>query len=597
MIPDKTMEEIFLRCLPTEQGRRASLNPEDAPVLLTHVCRRWREIAINQAPLWTLLRIRPSPWFFTQQPSLLLEIASDALKRSAGYSHRLELHIPYTMGYTTPSNPPLFLKPLLMFNGALTTLTLRKIPPIELVDLRRGLFPSLESLALSFPVSLAPGEVLKLQGKGIDAFGDAPNLRRVAVDCSIHCDFAPDPDSTTLHMQISLPWSQITHLFRMSRESSIRKALEDCLATAANRLRYLSLELGQDDFAHLDFDFLSSNLPVTQYSNVESLTISTSASGRGIRYPLFFEDAAFPNLKNFRIQGLILDFDLMRLSWPTFLEERFIGKLREFKHLEYLSLCVLSANPATLERILSAVPQVKTLDLQIYNNYRSIFETLTYQCDPADSLLPGLHTLVIEAGWSEAHDRYADDDVYEAHDGYEDDYGSEAHDGYETHDEDEDHDGYETHDEEEDHDVHVYETHYEDDVHDGYEGHDDDEVHNEDEAHDGYEAHNENEARCGYKDIQTIDATAFEAFLESRTQCPDEFRLRKVVVYGSFDGDVNETIVDFIRCLNSYRSRGLEVELRVVMDQVRGATRILSDTLWVDRDPILAQWPEVSVVA
>ena len=69
------------------------------------------------------------------------------------------------------------------------------------------------------------------------------------------------------------------------------------------------------------------------------------------------------------------------------------------------------------------------------------------------------------------------------------------------------------------------------------------------------------------------------------------------MVYGSFDGDVNETIVDFIRCLNSYRSRGLEVELRVVMDQVRGATRILSDTLWVDRDPILAQWPEVSVVA
>ncbi|KAJ3718469.1 hypothetical protein C8R42DRAFT_585997, partial [Lentinula raphanica] len=54
-LPIETMAEIFMHCLPTHRFPIRSL--KEAPLLLTMVCRRWREIAMAHPRLWSALHI------------------------------------------------------------------------------------------------------------------------------------------------------------------------------------------------------------------------------------------------------------------------------------------------------------------------------------------------------------------------------------------------------------------------------------------------------------------------------------------------------------------------------------------------------------
>ncbi|KAF6763721.1 hypothetical protein DFP72DRAFT_1163659 [Ephemerocybe angulata] len=56
-LPDDVYREIFPYCLPTESY--ATPNPLDAPIVLTHVCRRWRHIAHSTPRLWSRLHMDP----------------------------------------------------------------------------------------------------------------------------------------------------------------------------------------------------------------------------------------------------------------------------------------------------------------------------------------------------------------------------------------------------------------------------------------------------------------------------------------------------------------------------------------------------------
>ncbi|KAJ7709461.1 hypothetical protein B0H17DRAFT_915327, partial [Mycena rosella] len=50
-LPSEITCEIFHQCLPTWVHRNSS-EPWEAPVLLSHVCRAWREIALSTPALW-----------------------------------------------------------------------------------------------------------------------------------------------------------------------------------------------------------------------------------------------------------------------------------------------------------------------------------------------------------------------------------------------------------------------------------------------------------------------------------------------------------------------------------------------------------------
>ncbi|KAJ6560449.1 hypothetical protein B0H19DRAFT_1147755 [Mycena capillaripes] len=53
-LPPEITSEIFVHCLPTPAEReRDVVNTAEAPLLLTHICREWRQIAISTPALWT----------------------------------------------------------------------------------------------------------------------------------------------------------------------------------------------------------------------------------------------------------------------------------------------------------------------------------------------------------------------------------------------------------------------------------------------------------------------------------------------------------------------------------------------------------------
>ncbi|KIK66631.1 hypothetical protein GYMLUDRAFT_111336, partial [Collybiopsis luxurians FD-317 M1] len=54
-LPTEILIEIFVHCLPTDSYPVRSL--KEAPLLLTTVCRSWRNVAIGSAHLWNALHV------------------------------------------------------------------------------------------------------------------------------------------------------------------------------------------------------------------------------------------------------------------------------------------------------------------------------------------------------------------------------------------------------------------------------------------------------------------------------------------------------------------------------------------------------------
>ncbi|KAJ3719329.1 hypothetical protein C8R42DRAFT_673467 [Lentinula raphanica] len=58
-IPEEVLAEIFVHCLPTERNAVRSL--DEAPLLLTTICRDWRRVALDIPRLWRTLHISIPP--------------------------------------------------------------------------------------------------------------------------------------------------------------------------------------------------------------------------------------------------------------------------------------------------------------------------------------------------------------------------------------------------------------------------------------------------------------------------------------------------------------------------------------------------------
>ncbi|KAF9454049.1 hypothetical protein P691DRAFT_657417 [Macrolepiota fuliginosa MF-IS2] len=65
-LPVEVFQEIFFRCLPEPSNdsthpvswhRETLSSPENAPLLLCHVCRQWRDIALSSPNLWTTMSV------------------------------------------------------------------------------------------------------------------------------------------------------------------------------------------------------------------------------------------------------------------------------------------------------------------------------------------------------------------------------------------------------------------------------------------------------------------------------------------------------------------------------------------------------------
>ncbi|KAJ7167601.1 hypothetical protein C8R46DRAFT_1093547 [Mycena filopes] len=57
-LPPEIASEIFVHCLPVDGKRELDVvNPREAPLLLMHICKRWRKIALSTPPLWSIFEL------------------------------------------------------------------------------------------------------------------------------------------------------------------------------------------------------------------------------------------------------------------------------------------------------------------------------------------------------------------------------------------------------------------------------------------------------------------------------------------------------------------------------------------------------------
>ncbi|KAJ7724944.1 hypothetical protein DFH07DRAFT_971060 [Mycena maculata] len=54
-LPTDVIQEIFVACLPSD--RNSAIDEQDAPLLLCHICRSWRSLALSTPRLWASLHI------------------------------------------------------------------------------------------------------------------------------------------------------------------------------------------------------------------------------------------------------------------------------------------------------------------------------------------------------------------------------------------------------------------------------------------------------------------------------------------------------------------------------------------------------------
>ena len=99
-IPPETLSEIFVWCLPSMNSDTYSVRSlDEAPLILTTICRDWRRIAIQTPLLWTSLHI--------YHPS---DITAEAFaRRTKGITLWLErsTSLPISISLHSRSSPPL----------------------------------------------------------------------------------------------------------------------------------------------------------------------------------------------------------------------------------------------------------------------------------------------------------------------------------------------------------------------------------------------------------------------------------------------------------------------------------------------------------
>ncbi|KAJ8078181.1 hypothetical protein PM082_000387 [Marasmius tenuissimus] len=100
-LPADIWGEVFVRCLPTNKLNVAVCTVKESPLLLTTVCRTWREIALSTPRLWCALHVCVSGLDVHPAPQARLEGIKSWLDRSG--SRPLTLSI--SMVDKSPSSP------------------------------------------------------------------------------------------------------------------------------------------------------------------------------------------------------------------------------------------------------------------------------------------------------------------------------------------------------------------------------------------------------------------------------------------------------------------------------------------------------------
>ncbi|KDR83067.1 hypothetical protein GALMADRAFT_24963, partial [Galerina marginata CBS 339.88] len=87
-VPPDILHEIFFHCLPTQ--RNSTMSSTDAPILLTHICRTWRETALTSPRIWARIHI-PFSETMPRPDTLLTQPDADTLRHAEVMDQRCKV--------------------------------------------------------------------------------------------------------------------------------------------------------------------------------------------------------------------------------------------------------------------------------------------------------------------------------------------------------------------------------------------------------------------------------------------------------------------------------------------------------------------------
>lgn len=368
-LPDELLSRIFSECIPT-QGATVSLETSvhEAPMLLCHVCSRWRSVALSTPQLWNRLvaTIGPAPPPHSSHSHTLISVVQEWFHRAKTLplSLRFASHLNYFQcspddPIVTESDVPHELLRALSSRLTCLDLTLGWTPKyLELLshESEDVPFPLLESLTLR-GTDFYQDHTLFAWGhdhqKPLTTFQNAKRLCRVAMYYPIFGNNLGN---------VLFPWEQLTHFIVSDR---IQHGMLEELLRRCTFLQQCVLNLTTTPIS----------VPARELKTVHHHLIDLTITMGDSLNPSILRNFELPELKSLRLGPLIIAED----HW----DER-VHLLPHFSTIQRLSFIFVAGSDrrktlqcSRIVELLRCAENVEGLILCPGIWYTDIFEALT----------------------------------------------------------------------------------------------------------------------------------------------------------------------------------------------------------------------------
>ncbi|KAJ6577756.1 hypothetical protein B0H19DRAFT_1370851 [Mycena capillaripes] len=249
-IPFEITVKIFLHCLPEEPPEP---NPTEAPMLLSAVCRAWRDMALNTPLLWSSLKIE---WRFPEHRNVYRLVESYLTHTTSPSADTLRIR--YGTDYRQSVAKRVILNAITRWPGPNVDLSINAGTSEGWFKTRLKL-PLLETLTFE----VTDSHFVKV---GLSAFSRAPSLRNVSL-------YGHVPPATFV-----FPWAQLTTFFAESY--NIDQCLE-VLRQASSLVKCTFSKIGSPTNIPAYYASRNDRAPFPPHLTLQSLTISTKGWAPG----------------------------------------------------------------------------------------------------------------------------------------------------------------------------------------------------------------------------------------------------------------------------------------------------------------------------
>ncbi|KAK7024899.1 F-box domain-containing protein [Favolaschia claudopus] len=307
-LPNEIIAEIFLQFLPPYPSAPPLLGAL-SPTRLTHICRRWRDIACKTPELWRAIDMDP-------MNDDQLPMSLDRTIFLTGLWASRSGHCPLSIRLGAYHDPLSTLAPLIPHRDRWEHLTLRieNTRPLRAIQ---GAFPLLKSFDIRLGSPISDDVVVTLQ--------NLPLLSTVVLD-----------DFRTPH--ISLPWSQLTSL------TLSWIYIEHCISILRQTTHLVHCTFDLYFHPGTQNDFVELVLP-----QLETLDVQTDAVSP--LYGHFFQCLVAPALQHLRIPEHLLQ--------PNPIESLSSFISRSGCHLDELRVTEAYVSQNAYRNAFSAIPDIK----------------------------------------------------------------------------------------------------------------------------------------------------------------------------------------------------------------------------------------------